>query len=319
MYIRLTLENTAIIFPLWGWILFHIIIIGMLIVDLKVFQKTAHIPSIKESGAWSAVWIGCSLVFALIILFMPSSMNGGQKPFTDFMTAYLIEKSLSIDNLFVFAVIFSYFAVPFKYQRKILFLGILGAIITRGLFIFFGIKLIELFSPLLYVFAIILLYSGYKIIKNKNEETKIENNIIVKLATRFLSFQKEYVGDKLYVKKNKKIIFTPLALVLIAVEATDIVFAVDSVPAVLSITNDFFIAYTSNILAVLGLRALYFLLIGSMVKLKYLNLGLGVILSYLGVKLILHDFIHFPNWISLVIIAIIFIVVIISSFYKKDK
>lgn len=292
------------------WALFHLVIGVLLVIDLGVLQRRAHAPSLREAAAWSAVWIAAAGVFGVFVYLI----LGGEATL-HYGAAYAVEKMLSVDNLFVFAVIFRYFGVDYAYQHKVLFWGIIGAILTRAFFIVAGIALLEAFSWMIYVFGAVLLYSGYKLGRSR-EMTDPGKNIVVRYASRLLPVTPRLHGDKFFVK-GSRVMATPLLLTLIAIESTDIVFAIDSVPAVLAITTELFVAYTSNIFAVLGLRALYFLLIQLLMRMRYLNLGLSVLLVYLGLKMILTDLVHIPTTISLAVVGAILGLIVASSLLSK--
>jgi tellurite resistance protein TerC len=260
------------------WLMFHAAIVVMLVIDL-VTSKGKGKLTLRRDIIFSAIWIGIGLAFGAIIFW-----EFGQEEGLKYITAYVTEKALSIDNLFVWIVIFSYFGVPFERQHKTLFYGILGAIVFRALFIFAGVELIERFHWIVYVFGAILLYSSYKLLKGKVQETDPANNPVVKLVKRFVPMCDYYVEDNFLTRLKGALVCTPLICVLLVIESTDILFALDSVPAVLTITGEFFTAYTSNIMAILGLRALYFVVAHAMGELKYLDKGLAVVLAYLGLK-----------------------------------
>ncbi|HLE65091.1 MAG TPA: TerC/Alx family metal homeostasis membrane protein [Candidatus Bathyarchaeia archaeon] len=296
------------------WVVFHAIIVAMLAVDLGLLQRKAHSPSMREAASWSIVWILAAALFAVYVNFQIGSTAS-----VDFATAYVIEKSLSVDNLFVFAVIFRYFGVPPAFQHKVLFWGIIGAIITRATFIFAGVQLLEMFDWMVYVFGAILIYSGMKLLRSHGRAGDPEKNFLVRWARRILPVTPSFQGDRFFVKAGRQISVTPLFLTLLAVESTDIVFAIDSVPAVLAITTNLFIAYTSNIFAILGLRALYFLLIQLLVRVRYLYVGLAVLLAYLGAKFIGASFVKIPTIISLLIIALILITTVTASIMRREQ
>ena len=296
------------------WGIFHLIIAGMLAIDLGLFQRKAHAPSLKEAAGWSVTWITAAAIFGLYVHF-----GFGNASSVDFATAYVIEKSLSVDNLFVFAVIFRYFHVEFQYQHKVLFWGILGAIITRGTFILAGVALVETFNWMLYIFGAILVYSGISLARHHGEPRDPDKGLVVRLARRFLPMTTSFQEGKFFGKNEGKTVVTPLFLTLLAIEATDIAFAIDSVPAVLVITTDLFIVYTSNIFAILGLRALYFLLIGALLRLRYLYIGLAVLLTYLGAKVFVSSLVKIPTPTSLLVVAAILSVAVIASILKTAK
>jgi tellurite resistance protein TerC len=300
---------------LWIWIVFNIFVIAMLIVDLKVFHRHAHEVSIKEALIWSAVWITLALLFNVVIYFWH-----GPETALEFLTGYLIEKSLSMDNLFVFLMIFAYFGVAPRYQHKVLFWGILGALIMRGIFIFAGVALIEKFHWVIYVFGLLLIYSGYKLAFQHDEGVDPEKNPVLKLFRRFVPITKDYVEEKFFVRQAGRLMATPLFVVLLVIETTDVVFAVDSVPAVLAITLDPFIVYTSNVFAILGLRALYFALAGIMRMFYYLHYGLSLILVFVGIKMVLSDIVHIPAGIALGVVGgILVISILISIIWPSEE
>lgn len=283
-----------------------------LFIDLRVHRGTTKNTFVIDV-VWSIIWIATGLLFGIYIYW-----HYGHEEGLKYLTAYIVEKSLSVDNLFVFLVIFSYFAVLPRAQHKTLFLGILGAIILRAIFIFLGVTLIERFHWVVYIFGAILMYSGYKLLTKKEETIDLEKNKIVGVAKRILPLYPKYVDEKFLVRNDGKLLFTPLIIVLIAIETTDIIFAVDSVPAVLAITREFFTAYTSNIMAILGLRSLYFVLAHILRQLKYLSTGLAIILFYLGAKFLAIAFgIEISTLVSLAIIVIILLVCIMVSWKLK--
>ncbi len=296
------------------WGVFFVIIAIMLALDLGVFHREEHEIKTKEAAIWTAVWIGLSLLFNSWIWYQDGSQAG-----LEFFTGYLIEKSLSIDNIFVFIVIFSYFQVPKKLHHRVLFWGILGALVMRGLFIAIGAVLVEKFGWILYIFGVFLLYTGYKIIRDKGTEVHPENNPVVLFFRRFVPMTNDYVGNQFTVRRDGALLATPLLLVLMVIEATDVVFAVDSIPAIFGITTDPFIVFTSNIFAILGLRALYFLLADLMGRLVYLSYGLGAVLLFIGVKMLIHDLVHIPIEISLGGVVLLLGAAVVASWLHRGK
>lgn len=282
------------------WIGFHIIIFAMLALDLGVFHRKTHRLDIKESLIWSAVWISLALLFNLGIYILM-----GQTRALEFLTGYLIEKSLSVDNIFVFALIFGYFNIEPKYQHKILFWGIIGALIMRIALILLGVELMHRFHWIVYVFGAILIITGVKMAFQKDKKIHPEKNPVLRLLKRIMPFTTTYSGDRFFVKIDDKRMATTLFAVLVIVETTDLIFALDSIPAILAITNNTFIVYTSNVMAILGLRALYFALAGIIQKFRYLHYGLSAILVFVGAKMTLSGAFKIPVEISLVVIAII--------------
>ncbi len=298
----------------WFWVGFHVFVVAMLAIDLGVFQREKHKVSVKEGSIWTAVWIGLSLLFCLGLYFWQ-----GQGPALQFLTAYVIEKSLSVDNIFVFVVIFNYFSVPDEYQHETLFWGVLGAMIMRAVFIVLGVALLSTFHWVIYIFGAFLVYTGVRLAFQGDEEVHPEENPIINAFRRFFPVTENYVEGKFFVRRNGALMATPLFLVLLMIESTDVLFAVDSVPAVLSITQNIFIAYTSNIMAILGLRALYFVLAGVVDKFEYLHYGLAVVLTFVGVKMLTSGFFHIPTGVSLAVILGILTISIIASLLHNRR
>ena len=285
-----------------------------MILDLFVFQRKAHVIPLKEAIKLVGFWIGLAAIFNILVYVFEGRPRG-----LEFTTAYLIEYSLSIDNLFVFLAVFTYFAVPRESQRKVLLWGILGALFFRGLFIFAGITLLDKFHFLIYILGVLLLYTGIRLMRQKNEEINPENNFMVRIVRRFMRCESEYHGSKFIVRSNGLLCITPLILVLVAIETMDVLFAVDSVPAVLSITRDPFIVYTSNIFAILGLRALFFAISGLFYLFRYLFYGLSVVLLFVGVKMLISDIYDMPVYISLGVIAVLILSSILASVLIPQK
>jgi tellurite resistance protein TerC len=284
-------------------------IVAMLLVDLKFFHAKEHEPTIKESATWVAVWVSLALAFGVGILVLEGGNLAGQ-----YFAGYLIEYSLSVDNMFVFIVIFSYFSVPRAYQHQVLFYGILGAIVFRGLFIALGTALIHSFEWVIYIFGAFLIFTAYRVAKGSAEEMHPEHNPILKWVRKRTPTTHNFDGQKLFTIENGKRVATPLFIVLIFVEVTDILFAVDSIPAIFGVTEESFIVLTSNVFAILGLRALYFLLAGGMNRLHLLNYGLAVVLGFVGAKMLLEAVdVHVPIWLSLTIIVSVLAVTTIAS------
>jgi len=299
---------------IWFWIGFNAFILLMLALDLGVFHRKAHEVGFKEAITWSAIWIGLAMVFNLGIYYYL-----GKDRAIEFLTGYIIEKSLSVDNIFVFVLIFSAFAVPAAYQHRVLFWGIIGALIMRAIFIFAGVALITKFHWIIYVFGIFLLYTGVKIAINKGTKINVENNRMLHLFRKYFPVTDNYHGGKFITKIDGKKFATHLILVLMLVETTDLIFAVDSIPAILAITDNPFIVYTSNVFAILGLRSLYFALAGILKYFHYLHYGLAAILVFVGIKMLITDFYKFDPFVSLGIIAFILIVSIVLSILKPSK
>ena len=296
------------------WIGFNVFVLLMLALDLGVFHRKAHEVKFKEAITWSAVWIMLALTFnaGLWHYF-------GEVKAIEFLTGYIVEKSLSVDNIFVFVLIFTSFQVPSIYQHKVLFWGILGALVMRIIFIFAGVALITKFHWIIYVFGIFLIYTGIKIARDKGTKIDIENNALVKYVRKFIPVTTDYFNARFLVKLNNKWHATPLLLVLILIEFTDLIFAVDSIPAILAITQDPFIVYTSNVFAILGLRSLYFVLAGSLKYFTYLHYGLALILVFVGIKMLISEFYKLNPFISLGIIGLILGGSIAASFIWPAK
>jgi tellurite resistance protein TerC len=290
------------------WVGFTTFVVAMLALDLGVFHRKAHEVEFKEALTWSVVWVGLALIFNVAVWNWFGPTKG-----LEFTTGYLIEKALSVDNIFVFLVIFSYFAVPKEHQHRVLFWGILGALVMRAVFIFAGAALLEAFHWVIYLFGGILIVTGVKMLVQRNAEIKPQNNPVFKLFQRFVPSVPEYHGAKFWVKKGTTWFATPLLAVLVAVEATDLVFAVDSIPAVFAVTKDPFIVYTSNIFAILGLRAMYFLLAGVMDRFRYLKVGLASVLVFVGFKMCIVEVYKIPVGVSLGVVAGILALSIVAS------
>jgi tellurite resistance protein TerC len=295
------------------WIGFGLFVVAMLALDLGVFHRKSHEVSLKEALTWSAVWIGLALIFNAAIY----HWDGGEKAL-QFFTGYVVELSLSVDNLFVFLLIFGYFKVPERYRHKVLFWGIVGALIMRAVFLAAGITLVSKFHWIIYCFGVLLIISGIKMALQKDKEVHPERNPVLKLFRRFMHVTPEFEGGRFFVKRNGQLLATPLFVVLLILESTDLVFAVDSVPAVLSITHDPFIVYTSNVFAILGLRSMFFALEGIMHRFHHLHYGLSAVLVFVGAKMLLSGFYKIPTWISLLFIVSILAVSIIASLVSKQ-
>ena len=306
---------------IWLWVVFNLFVLGMLALDLGVFHRKSHAVSGKEALIWSIVWISLALLFNAGIYFywdkfMPDSSYTNKDAALAFFTGYLIEKSLSVDNIFVFILIFSFFAVPAAYQHHVLFWGILGALLMRGALILVGAALLHEFHWIIYIFGGFLIFTGIRMALHRNEEIHPENNALIKLVKRIMPVTENYEGDKFFIRRTGKWIATPLLLVLLVIESTDLIFAVDSIPVIFAVTDNSFIVYTSNVFAILGLRSLYFLLANIMDKFQYLKLGLAVVLSFVGIKMVLVDIYKMPVALSLGIIASILAISIIASLWK---
>ncbi len=292
----------------WAWAAFIALIAVLLLADLFLFHRDAHEISIREAAITSIFWVSLGLSFSFVIWATLGGSAAGQ-----YLTGYVIEKSLSVDNVFVWAVILSYFAVPKAYQHRVLFWGVFSALVLRALFIFAGIALLETFDWMLYVFGAFLVVTAYRVATHDNQEIHPERNPVLKLMRRVVPVTGDYDGQHFWTKIDGRRFATPLLVVLVLVEATDVVFAVDSIPAILAVTRSQFIVFTSNAFAILGLRALYFLLSGAADKLRYLNVGLGVILGFVGVKMLIANWYHIPTLLSLVVIAVVLTITVIVS------
>ncbi|MBL8050592.1 MAG: TerC family protein [Anaerolineales bacterium] len=309
---------------IWLWVGFNIFVLIMLALDLGVFHRKSHTVSMKEALTWSVVWVSLSLLFNLIIyLFwdkmVPNSSYTNAEAALAFLTGYLIEKSLSVDNIFVFILIFSFFAVPDRYQHRVLFWGILGALIMRGILIAVGATLLAQFHWIIYIFGAFLIYTGIRMARHQDEELNPDENPVVKFFKRFMPVTENYEDDKFFVRRAGRLFATPLFLVLLVVESTDLVFAVDSIPAIFAVTRDPFIVFTSNVCAILGLRAMYFLLANVMHQFQYLKLGLSVVLTFIGVKMVIVDLYHIPVAVSLAVVASVLTISIIASLIKTRR
>ena len=282
---------------LWFWVAFNAFVLVMLAVDLGVFHRHAHEVSVREAGIWSAVWVALALLFNAGLYAV-----WGAEPALQFLTGYLIEKSLSVDNVFVFVMLFSFFAVPAKYQHRVLFWGVLGALVMRGLFIAGGAIMLERFHWMIYVFGAILLLTGIKMARRVDGYDP-STNPVLKLARRLIPLTDEYHGQRFWVKEGGRWVATPLFLVLLLVEASDLLFAIDSIPAIFAVTREPFLVYTANVFAILGLRAMYFLLAGIVHRFVYLKYGLAAVLVFVGAKMMLVDVYTVPVPASLSVIA----------------
>jgi len=296
------------------WTLFNITVIGLLIFDLGVLHRKSKEIPVREALIQSVIWIALSLLFNLGLYLAWGPQKGLQ-----FLTGYLLELSLSVDNLFVFILLFSYFHVPRKFQFKVLFWGIIGVLITRATFILAGIGLIHRFHWVIYVFGAVLIISGIRMMREKDKEVHPEKNPFLNFLRRILPVTRDYVEDRFFVKDDDGFKFTPLFIALLTIELTDVIFATDSIPAILSITRDSFIVYSSNICAILGLRSLYFALSGIMGLFRYLNYGLAVILVFIGLKMIGERFIEIPVTLALGVILGVLTVSILASIFIKPK
>ena len=292
----------------WAWVALIGAIVVLLVADLLLVHRTPHDISLKEAAIESAVWITLGLSFALVVLGWQGGTAAGE-----YLSGYLIEKSLSVDNVFIWAVIFSYFGIPNRYQFRVLFWGIFGALVLRAVFIFAGVALLETFDWILYVFGAFLLITAFRVARHKETELHPEHNPVLRLVRRVVPSTNEYDGQKLFTRRTGRLLATPLFAVLVLVETTDVVFAVDSIPAILAVSREPFIVFASNAFAILGLRSLYFLLAGMADRFRYLNIGLGAILAFVGTKMLAVELVHLPTWLSLAVIAVILTITISAS------
>jgi tellurite resistance protein TerC len=322
-------EAGRMVDTIWVWVGFNLLVLTLLALDLGVFHREAHEVSLREAAIWSVVWIALAMTFNMgLYLFwdqiMPNSGLSANDAGLAFLTGYLIEKALSVDNIFVFVLIFSYFAVPAKYQHRVLFWGILGALIMRGTMIAAGAALIKQFHWIIWVFGVFLIFTGIRMATSQDEQIEPEKNPVVRMFRRFMPISDRYDGQKFLTRQNGILMATPLLLVLVMVETTDLIFAVDSIPAIFAVTQDPFIVYTSNVFAILGLRALYFVLAGVVHLFHYLKLGLSVVLSFVGIKMLLPDLSaaligvswKIPTAVSLGVVATIIGVSIVASLIR---
>lgn len=297
---------------LWG--AFAIFVLGMLALDLGVFHRKAHAISVREALTWTLIWIVLAMLFNLFVYHYFDREKA-----LEFFTAYLVEKSLSIDNIFVMIMIFSYFSVPDSYQHKVLFWGILGALVMRVIFIFAGIELIHKFHWLIYAFGAFLVITGVRMVTGEDKPMDPSANPLIKLVRRIFPVTESFVGDQFFIRREGRLWATPLFLVVVLIEGTDVIFAVDSIPAIISISDDPFIVYTSNVFAILGLRSLYFALAGIEKYFTYLKYGLAAILVFVGAKMCIADFYKIPVEISLIVIAFLLAISMLASVIGKRK
>jgi len=293
----------------WLWVGFSLFIVTMLSLDLGLFNRKAHTIKYKEAWIWSTTWVTLALIFAGLVFRYQGSQRG-----LEFLTGYLIELSLSVDNLFVFLLIFSYFKVPARFQHRVLFWGVMGALVMRLTMIFVGAALINRFHWIIYIFGGFLVYTGIKMFRHEDTDMQPDQNIVVRAVTRFLPISRHYDEQKFFTRVDGKRTGTLLFLVLIVVEVTDLIFAVDSIPAIFAITRDTFIVYTSNVFAILGLRSMYFLLAGVVEKFRYLRTGLAIVLTFIGIKMLVTALgLHIPIWFSLAFVAVVLVGSVVVS------
>lgn len=313
--------------PIIIWITFLVLITSLLALDLGVFHKKDEVLSYKSAMLWSLFWIDLALLFGLVVYFIydhPTSFGieflhneTASNALINYYTGYVIEKSLSLDNIFVMVLIFHYFNIPTKYQHRVLFWGIVGAIVLRGIMIIFGVALVNKFEWLIYIFGIFLIFTAIKMFLTRDKEQHPENNFVYKFLSNKIRYVSDMSSGRFFVKINHVLYATPLFLALIVIETSDVIFAVDSIPAIFAITLDPFIIFTSNIFAILGLRSLYFVLAALIEKFSYLKFSLIFILFYVGVKMVIMDYVHIPAWLSLIIILITLSIGIFASIYKN--
>jgi len=290
------------------WIVLGVLVIGMLALDLFVFHRDAHEVRLREAAAWSVVWISLGLAFGGVVFLTRGSQAGGE-----YLAGYLIEKSLSMDNVFLFAMLFGYFAVPTQYQHRVLFWGVVGAIVFRAIFIAAGTTLLEAFHFLIYGFGLLLLLTGVRMWRSKGHAVDPERNVVLRLVRRVIPVTPEYHGQRFFIRHAGKLMATPLFAVLVVVETTDVMFAIDSIPAIFAVTTDPFIVFSSNAFAILGLRSLYFLLAGLIDRFVYLKQGLAALLVFAGVKILVADVYKMPIPLSLAVIVGILLIAVVAS------
>jgi len=308
-----TAQFVSLDVPGWAWVALLALIITLLLADLLLVHRTAHDIGLREALIESGVWITVGLSFGLVIAWWAGWQAAGE-----YYGGYLIEKSLSIDNVFVWAVIFGFFKVPNRYQFRVLFWGVFGALVLRGAFIFAGVALLDRFDWLLYVFGAILLYTAFRMVTSAGKEVDPERNIALRTVRRFLPVTEEFDGQKLFTRRDGALMATPLFAVLVLIEFTDVIFAVDSVPAILAVSREPFLVFSANAFAILGLRALYFALAGMAGRFRYLDRGLAAILTFVGVKMLLVEVYHVPIALSLGVIAVILAVAIVTSLRAEE-
>jgi tellurite resistance protein TerC len=296
------------------WVIFNLFVLAMLALDLGVFHRTAHVIHVREALAWCALWVTLALLFNLGIF-----LRLGSEPALEFLTGYLLEYSLSVDNIFVFLMIFTYFRVPYLHQHKVLFWGIIGALVMRTLFILTGITLIQKFHWVIYIMGGFLVLTGIKMALQRDEEINPERNPVLKLFRRVMPVTENYEDGRFFIRRSGRLFATPLFIVVLVVETTDVIFAVDSIPAILAITLDPFIVYTSNVFAIMGLRALYFALAGIMQLFHYLPYGLSFILVFVGIKMLLVDIYKIPIGMALGTVAGVLVISVIASLVFPPK
>jgi tellurite resistance protein TerC len=292
----------------WFWVAFNLFVLAILALDLGVFHRKAHAVSFREAAIWTGVWVTLALVFNVIIFFWR-----GPEVALQFLAGYLIEESLSVDNVFVFALIFGHFRVPAQYQHRVLFWGILGALVMRATLIITGAALLARFHWIIYLFGAFLVYTGFNMFRSGDEEIEIEENPTLRLFRRWFQITERYEGQHFFVRRDGRLLATPLALVLVMVETSDLIFAVDSIPAIFAVTNDPFIVYTSNVFAIMGLRSLYFLVAGVIGMFRYLKVGLALVLMFVGLKMLIGEWYEIPIGLALGVVVAILATAILTS------
>ncbi|HET9416221.1 MAG TPA: TerC family protein [Candidatus Limnocylindria bacterium] len=298
-----------------SWTIFAVIVGGLLFIDLFVFHREAHPVRMREAGAWVAVWVALGLAFGGWIFLTRGATSGAE-----YLAGYLIEYSLSMDNVFVFAVLFAYFGIPAQYQHRLLFWGVFGAIVFRAIFIVAGIALLESFHFVVYVFGALLLFTAWRMVTAGTDNVDPSGNPILRIMRRVIRVTPDFDGQRFFTRRNGALWATPLFAALVVIETSDIMFAIDSVPAILAITTDTFIVFTSNAFAIMGLRSLYFLLAGLIERFEYLKYGLAALLAFAGLKMLLSDIVHLDVWLSLgIIVAILLASVAISLLATRDR
>lgn len=307
------------------WVGFLVMIVGFLALDLGVFHKNEHVVSTKEAFTWTTVWVTVSLLFSLFVYYaydlqwIGDGSVSGMIAATDYITGYLMELSLSMDNVFVIAVILSYFKIPKIYQHRVLFWGIIGALLFRGVMIGAGVALLHAFSWMMYVFGALLLYTAYKMLTTDAESVNPGHNPVIKFLKRFFPVTKNFYGDRFFIRKRKVVAATPLFVALMVIESTDVMFAVDSIPAIFGITTEPFLVFTSNIFAILGLRSLFFVLSSVMDKFKFMKYSLVFILAFVGLKMLAIHYVHLPSWASLLVIVVALTTGVVLSMWHDKK
>jgi tellurite resistance protein TerC len=300
------------VFPVWAWVGFTVLIVGLLLLDLLVIARGSREISFRQATALSVFWIVLALLFGAAVFAVAGPARGGE-----YLAGYVIEKSLSVDNVFVFALIFSYFAVPARYQYRVLFWGVVGALVLRGVFVLVGAELLERYDWMIYVFGVFLVYTGVRMAFHRDAEVHPERNPVLRVVRRLVPMTEDFQGERFFVRKAGKLLATPLFAVIVIVGTTDVVFAVDSIPAIFAITSSSFVVWSANAFAVLGLRPLYFMLAGMIDRFVYLQTGLSVVLVFVGAKFLVSDLVgKVPIWVSLPFIATVVSVSILASLWK---